>query len=378
MIRKSRVAFAARPRTTLGRRSGPPPTRRRSGACRRTRSARRRRQLPRAASVVNRSRPLRVCRSRSSSSPGSANGAMPRESSATFSGSLSTPSTSKPSSARQAACVAPRYPVPMTLSRMAGGLLMPALTPPALVARSDHGGVVEVHQLVDHVRPRSGRRPAARLPRQSPRRAAGRPPGSRRPDAATSGRRGRRGARCEPCCDQVEGASRGRRDHRYAAGLGLLDGLAEGLGLAGVDEHVQGGEGGGELGAAEHPGERGAGQVLFQPGTERTVADDDQPGAGQVGQLDESADLLLGGQPADVPDDDAGLRPARSGSAAPRCGASVRTGRGRRPGATRAGSALRGRRAGRGRSTDGTSVREERRWIRDTHLSMTGSARTPY
>lgn len=63
--------------------------------------------------VVNRSRPLdpsmpATCFASSSSSPGSYMGTRPEDSSSIFSGTTSSPSTSKPSSAMAAACVAPR------------------------------------------------------------------------------------------------------------------------------------------------------------------------------------------------------------------------------------------------------------------------------
>ncbi len=66
-----------------------------------------------AQSVVNRSRPVEpskpaTCFLSSSSSPGSYIGVSPRSSIAIFSGTTSSPSTSKPSSAMAAACVAPR------------------------------------------------------------------------------------------------------------------------------------------------------------------------------------------------------------------------------------------------------------------------------
>ncbi len=66
-----------------------------------------------AKSVVKRSRPLdpsmpATCLRSSSSSPGSYIGTSPRWSIAIFSGTTSRPSTSKPSSAMAAACVAPR------------------------------------------------------------------------------------------------------------------------------------------------------------------------------------------------------------------------------------------------------------------------------
>lgn len=66
-----------------------------------------------AKSMVNRSRPLdpsipATCFLSSSSRPGSYIGTSPRWSVSIFSGTTSSPSTSNPSSAMAAACVAPR------------------------------------------------------------------------------------------------------------------------------------------------------------------------------------------------------------------------------------------------------------------------------
>ncbi len=63
--------------------------------------------------LVNRSRPVEPsnparCRRSSSSRPGSYIGTSPAARAATLSGRMSSPSTSKPSSARQAAWVVPR------------------------------------------------------------------------------------------------------------------------------------------------------------------------------------------------------------------------------------------------------------------------------
>jgi hypothetical protein len=68
-------------------------------------------------SVVNVSRPDATPSVRNSGSPGSKNGASPRESAATLSASTSMPTTSWPMDAIAAACTAPRYPHPMTESR---------------------------------------------------------------------------------------------------------------------------------------------------------------------------------------------------------------------------------------------------------------------
>ena len=62
--------------------------------------------------------PEPTARTRISSSPGSKKGARPSRSAAIFRASVSTPRTSCPRSAMQAACTAPRYPVPMTVMRI--------------------------------------------------------------------------------------------------------------------------------------------------------------------------------------------------------------------------------------------------------------------
>ena len=69
---------------------------------------------------VNRRRPPATWVASSASSPGSWNGALPDPSVARLASSISTPSTSWPSSAMQAAWVAPRYPQPMTVIRTSG------------------------------------------------------------------------------------------------------------------------------------------------------------------------------------------------------------------------------------------------------------------
>ena len=64
--------------------------------------------------------------------------------------------------------------------------------------------------------------------------------------------------------DEVYRATGPRPDGRHAGGLCLLDGLAEGLELAGVDEDVQGGIGGSEVFAGQRTGKDGTGQLGFQ------------------------------------------------------------------------------------------------------------------
>ena len=68
--------------------------------------------------VVKWSRPEEICLRIRPSKPGSKNGVSPRERSSILCGSTSTPMTSCPNSAMHAACVDPRYPVPITDIRM--------------------------------------------------------------------------------------------------------------------------------------------------------------------------------------------------------------------------------------------------------------------
>jgi hypothetical protein len=100
--------------------------------------------------------------------------------------------------------------------------------------------------------------------------------------------------------DQVERAPDRRCHNRDAAGLGLLDGLAERLGLTGMDEDVQGCEGSCQLQALELPREAGPWQQLAQSSRLRPVADDNELDIGQPSQLRQTVDLLLRRQAADV------------------------------------------------------------------------------
>ncbi len=115
--------------------------------------------------------------------------------------------------------------------------------------------------------------------------------------------------------DEVDRAPAPRGDDGQPGGCRLLEGLAEGLAGPGVHEHVEErvrvGEGlaralAEEDGRAVGPaGRRRDG--LGQPGggarAARPVADDDEPGAGHPGHLLEPLELLLGGEPPDVPDE---------------------------------------------------------------------------
>jgi len=108
--------------------------------------------------------------------------------------------------------------------------------------------------------------------------------------------------------DEVERATCGDRHDRDAAGVRLLQGLAERLVLAGVHEHVERRARRGEGLAAQRPREVGAGQPGGQFGTSRPVADDDHGRVGKVAQPGQIIDLLLGRQPAHEADDPAAPR----------------------------------------------------------------------
>src|SRR5690606_30548865 len=115
--------------------------------------------------------------------------------------------------------------------------------------------------------------------------------------------------------DEVEGAAGRRCDDGQADRGTLLEGLPEGLLRAGVDEDVEGGVGACELLPGEGPKEgrrevrapRSPGDRLGQASTElvaaRALADQDETGPRQRGDLREPVVLLLRGQPADVPQD---------------------------------------------------------------------------
>jgi hypothetical protein len=67
-----------------------------------------------------------------------------------------------------------------------------------------------------------------------------------------------------------------------------------------VDEHVERGERGRQVGAAEASGEVGTGEVASEPLPLRPLTDHDQPGPGEPGHGRQAAYLLLGGQSAHV------------------------------------------------------------------------------
>ena len=108
--------------------------------------------------------------------------------------------------------------------------------------------------------------------------------------------------------DQVQRSAGGGRDDRHTAGHGLLHGLAEGLEGAGVHEDVQRGEDPGEFVAGAAAEEDRAGQRAAQAGLAGSVADHDDPDAVQPADPGEQLDLLLGGEPADVADDQLAVR----------------------------------------------------------------------
>ncbi len=86
----------------------------------------------------------------------------------------------------------------------------------------------------------------------------------------------------------------------------LLDGLAEGLLLAGVQEDVEAGVGRGERQAGElaQKAHRHPVEFLAQGQHARSVADDRQPDAGHASKRRHPLDLLFGGEPPHVADHD--------------------------------------------------------------------------
>ena len=89
-----------------------------------------------------------------------------------------------------------------------------------------------------------------------------------------------------------------------------------------------------EVVAAEEPEKRASGSIRSRTGRDGPVTDDDEPRAGDVGDRREVLDLLLGGEPADVADDDLAVGRHRRG-ATRRCVVPGRIARRRRPGAQR-------------------------------------------
>ncbi len=71
---------------------------------------------------------------------------------------------------------------------------------------------------------------------------------------------------------------------------------------AGVDEDVEGGVGAGELVAVQHAEEGRVGQQGPQPGLLRAAAHEHEPDSRETVDVGEQLELLLGRQPADVPD----------------------------------------------------------------------------
>ena len=100
--------------------------------------------------------------------------------------------------------------------------------------------------------------------------------------------------------DEVQGPAGGRRDDGQPGGRRLLERLAERLTGARVDEGVERGIRPGEVVALSQAEEGRAGQEALELGPGRAVTDEDEPGAGQVRDLDESVQLLLRGQPPHV------------------------------------------------------------------------------
>ena len=106
----------------------------------------------------------------------------------------------------------------------------------------------------------------------------------------------------------VDRAAGARGDDGDAGGERLLGGLAVGLVPAGVHEHVQGGVRAAELGAVQDPEEACVGQQPPEPALLGAPSDDHQRVAGVAGEVGEQLQLLLRGEPADVPHQDPAVR----------------------------------------------------------------------
>ena len=107
--------------------------------------------------------------------------------------------------------------------------------------------------------------------------------------------------------DDVDRPARPRRDDGYAGGEGLLRGLAVGLVPAGVHEHVEGGVGAAELVTREDPQEGRVRQEPPQGGLLGAAPHEHQGVARVGGEVGEQLELLLGREPADVPDEQPAL-----------------------------------------------------------------------
>ena len=136
---------------------------------------------------------------------------------------------------------------------------------------------------------------------------------------------------------EVERSAAAGRDDRDAARQRLLHGLAERLVLAGVHEHVEAGVRLREFVAAWNPRKVASGSSFSSAGAARAVADDHEPGAGQIGERAQVLDLLLGGEATDVADDRLAVRRV---APAPRRAAAL-PGRKRSPSTPRAQSSSR-------------------------------------
>jgi hypothetical protein len=103
---------------------------------------------------------------------------------------------------------------------------------------------------------------------------------------------------------QVDRAAGGGGDDRDAGRERLLHRLAERLGLARMDEHVERRHRRRQVAAGAEPEETRPREPSLQACAQWSVAHDHEARAGQVGQTHEAVDLLLGGQATDVADDD--------------------------------------------------------------------------
>ena len=123
---------------------------------------------------------------------------------------------------------------------------------------------------------------------------------------------------------EVERSPDAGRDDRHSARVRLLDRLAERLALTRMHEDVEARDGLGELETGEVAAEEGLRHPLLQTCTHRTVADDDEPDAGQIAQRGEILHLLLGGEAPHVPDDHSTGRDVRAPRVAAAIGAESR------------------------------------------------------
>ena len=206
-----------------------------------------------------------------------------------------------------------------------------------LVEPAEHRRVVDVDQLVDHRRPAAARDGGRRRGAPSPPAGRGRRPGSACTAAGWRGPRDRTAGPCARCSTRSSGpplAGATTGTPLACASCTVWQNVSDSPVWTKTSREAKAR---GQLLAAQHAGERRVRQVPLQPPARRAVADDDQPGPGDGGDLDQAAYLLLERQPTDVPDDHVAAaghcrcspalrRSGRTGPARPRAA----TGAGRR------------------------------------------------